>query len=444
MTNQTAGQGPGRAGVRLARLAAIATLLAAPVQAAPPTVPVTAAELGLMQGFPTAPDKRVSRENFMQYPYSRWAFQHIRELQPTRDMYRGDGPVTPIATAPADLDSLSFTLVGGKTISLEKWLEESVSDSFLVMHKGKLVYERYFNGMSRPSQHQMFSATKSFVGTLVLCLIHEGAIDPAKLIQDYLPELRGSAFGDATVQQVLDMTTSIEFSEDYEDPDADVWKYGYVFGISVPPADYRGPASIYEYLATLKRAKRPHGEGFLYVTPNTDVLGWLSSRVSGKSVSQQLQQRIWQRLGTERDGYMWLDARGEEMAGGGLNITAADAARFGQMILQKGEFNGQQVIPVAVAEKILQSGDHAPFNRLYQDPWYEQIGFAYHDQWWTFATPHKPVSAIGVFGQFIYIDPVAQMVIVKQSSHPQAESEANEVEGPQIWHAIAEHLMKQP
>jgi hypothetical protein len=141
---------------------------------------------------------------------------------------------------------------------------------------------------------------------------------------------------------------------------------------------------------------------------------------------------------------MWINALGEEMAGGGLNMTAADAARFGQMILQNGEFNGQQVIPASVAQRILRPGDPAPFNRVYQDPWYEHIGHAYHDQWWTFATAHKPVSATGIFGQFIYIDAVAEVVIVKQSSHPEAESEANEEDGPLIWHAIAEHLMQRP
>ena len=427
-----------------AALAASISLLCGSLQAAPGAAPVTAASLGLMQGFPPAPDKRVNRNNMLEYPYSRWAFQHIRELQPTRDIYRGDGPVSSLAASPVDLDELKFSLPSGRTVDLDTWLDESVTDSFLVLHRGELVYERYFNGMARLSQHQMFSATKSFIGTLALLLIEEGAIDPAQTMQHYLPELKGSAFGDATVQQVLDMTTSIEFSEEYADPNADVWKYGYVFGISTPPAGYEGADSIYEYLPSLVKAERPHGDAFLYVTPNTDALGWLTTRVSGKSISLQLQERIWQRLGVERDGYMWLNTKGEEMGGGGLNITAADAARFGQMILQKGKYNGQQILPQAIAERILQAGNREPFNRYYQDPWYEQIGYAYHDQWWTFNTPHKPVSAIGVFGQFIYIDPVAEMVIVKQSSHPEAESEANEVNGPLIWHSIAEHLMQRP
>ncbi|MCP5164194.1 MAG: serine hydrolase [Pseudomonadales bacterium] len=425
-------------------LAAALSLPGGAAAASPDSAPVTAASLGLMQGFPPPADKRVTRDNFMEYPYSRWAFQHIRELQPTRDIFRGEGSVAPLAPRPVDLDTLKFDVPGDRQLDLKTWLAESVTDAFLVLHRGELVYERYFNGMARTSQHQMFSATKSFVGMLVLCLIEEGAIDPGKTLQDYIPELKGSGFGDATVQQVLNMTTSLAFNEDYTDPEADVWKYGYVFGIATPPAGYTGASSIYEFLPALGPAERAHGEAFLYATPNTDVLGWLSSRVTGKSVSRQLQERVWQQLGVERDGYMWLNELGEEMAGGGLNITAADAARFGQMILHKGQYNGRQILPEAVARRILQAGNPEPFNRYYNDIWYEQIGYAYHDQWWTFNNPHKAVSAIGVHGQFIYIDPVAEMVIVKQSSHPEAESMANEVDGPLIWQAIAEHLMGQP
>jgi CubicO group peptidase (beta-lactamase class C family) len=411
---------------------------------APPTPAPTAAELGLMQGFPVPQDKRVTRDNFVIYPYSRWAFQNIRSLQPTRGIFRGVDPVADIAADPVDLDALTFTVANGRQVPLGTWFDESGTDSFLVLHKGKLVYERYFNGMERLSLHQMFSVTKSFVGILTLCLIDEGAIEPDKQVQEYLPELRGSAFGDATVQQVLDMTNSLEFSEDYTDPNAGIRAYSYIFGNITAPPDYQGTKSIFEYLSTLRPAKREHGEAFAYLTPNTELLGWLISRVSGKSVAQQVEQRIWQRLGVERDGYIWINALGEEMAGGGLNMTAADAARFGQMILQNGKFNGQQVIPASVAQKILQPGDPTPFNRMYQEPWFEQIGYAYHDQWWTFATAHKPVSATGVFGQLIYIDAVAEVVIVKQSSHPQAESDANETDGPLIWHAIAEHLMQRP
>ncbi|MGE0623482.1 MAG: serine hydrolase domain-containing protein [Pseudomonadales bacterium] len=399
----------------------------------------------LMQGFPPPAEQVVGFHNYMQSPFNRWAFLHMRELQPTREVYRGSGDVRALASAPVPLDELRFELFGGRTIDLPTWLDESFADAFLVLHEGRIVYERYFNGMAPHQQHQMFSGTKSFVGMLTLMLIEEGRIDPERTMASYVPELDGSAFGDATVQQVLDMTTSIRFNEDYTDPDADIFAYGQVFGFAGPPGEnHRGPRTIYEYLPTLKKSDLPHGQAFHYVTPNTDALAWLNSRVSGESLSEALSRRVWQQLGVERDGYVWLGGGAAEMAGGGLNVTARDAARFGQMILDGGRVDGRQVIPAAIAARILEPGNREVFNRLYQDPWYEHVGWAYHDQWWTFNNPHKAVSAIGVHGQFIYIDPVAKMVVVKQSSHPDAEGESNEVHGPQIWQQIGEYLMALP
>ena len=403
--------------------------------------PATAAELGLMQGQPVPADKRVDRGNFMRAPYNRWALQHMRELVPTRAVSRGEGKITPLESTPADLDDFTVTLAGGKRLSVSKWLEESYTDGFLVLHRGKLVYERYFNSQAPDTHHQMFSATKSFTGTMLLMLAHEGKVDLQAPVRDYLPELKDSAFGDASVQQVLDMTVGIAFSEAYTDKDADIWKYGYVFGIGETPHGYGGPLNIHDYLATLKK-RGEHGEAFHYVTPDTDVLGWIVRRVSNQNLSQFFGQRIWSQLGAERDAFFWLDHNATEMAGGGLNITLRDGARLGQMILQRGRYNGRQIVPAAVAERLLDKGNPEPFNRLYRDPWYEQIGYAYHDQWWTFNNSHKAVSAIGVHGQFIYIDPVAEVVIVKQSSHPEAESESNEEDGPQIMHAFAERLMR--
>jgi CubicO group peptidase (beta-lactamase class C family) len=176
------------------------------------------------------------------------------------------------------------------------------------------------------------------------------------------------------------------------------------------------------------------------------VLGWIIRRVTGKSVDQNIAERFLQPIGAERDAYIWLDGEGNEMAGGGLNITARDAARFGQMILQGGLYNGKRVLPAAVAKRIFEPGDPAVFTRFYpDDPWYGPIASSYHNQWWHFGNAHKAVSAIGVHGQYIYLDPVAQMVVVKQSSSPDAEGGANgsnDTDGPLLYQAIAEHLIR--
>lgn len=427
-------------GTALFRAGLIAILVAAGAAASaqqPPAVDE------LMRGAPVPPDKQVTLQNFMQEPYSRWGFRHLRQLAPTADIYAGPGPVSSLESQPLDLGGLLFEVGGDRTLDLATWMEESRTDSFLVLHRGRIVYERYLHGMRPYLPHQMFSVTKSFVGTLVLLLAEEGRIDLGQAVANYLPELADSAFGSATVQQLLDMVTSVSFSEDYEDPEADIWQYGQVAWIGYDPAvPYTGPASMYDYLPTLKLRDAEHGAAFHYVTPNTDVLAWLLSRVTGQPLQELIAERIWQPLGAERSGYLWLDRGSVPMAGGGLNITARDAARFGQMILQGGLYNQRQVLPSAVAKRILTPRNREVFNLLYQDEWYEHIAYGYHDQWWSFNNAHRAVSAIGVHGQFIYLDQVADMVIVKQSAHPEAEGESNEVHGPLIWHQIALHLME--
>lgn len=403
----------------------------------------TASETDVMEGFPPPSDKRVTVHNFMSPPYNRWALQHIREIQPTKEIYRGSGPVANLKLDKLNLSSISTKVRDNREMSLTQFLDETSTDSFLILHRGKIVFEKYMNGMQQHTQHQMFSATKSFVGTLMLILIEQGKVDPSKNIIEYLPEMKGSAFEDATVQQVMDMTTAINYTEVYNDQNSDIWRYGRVFSLwDHPDKNYSGPQTVYEYLPTLKK-KGEHGNGFHYVTPNTDVLGWIISRITGKSLSHNLEETFWQRLGVERDGYIWLDKAGTEMAGGGLNITTRDAARFGQMIIQKGHYNGQQIIPENVAERILKPGNPEVYARYYPgNPFFEDYTFAYHDQWWTYNNIHKAVSAIGIHGQYIYLDPKAEMVVVKTSSSPDGEDNVNDVDGPLIYQVIAEYLMK--
>lgn len=388
----------------------------------------------------TVVNVQVTRSNFMQAPFNRWAFQHIRELHPTRGLCRGEGPVTRLRHNPLPLHELSFEFDGGRRTGLQQWQRDAFVDAMLILHEGVVVHETYLNGQHRETCHQMFSVTKSWVAVAVLLMAERGSIDLEKNVARYLPELVDSGFGDATVQQLMDMTVAVDFDEEYENEDSAIHGYGRVFSIwGETPVDYTGPRTLHEYLPTLSK-RGEHGQGFLYVTPDTEVLAWIVSRVSGQNISGALEERVFQPLGPEQDAYIWLDRVGTEMAGAGLNICARDAARFGQMLLQKGRYNERQVIPESVAERILQPGNSALFNTIYQDDWYERIGYAYHDQWWTWNNSHKAVSAMGIHGQHIYIDPVARMVIVVQSSHPDADSDAHELDGPKIFHALGQYL----
>jgi CubicO group peptidase (beta-lactamase class C family) len=394
--------------------------------------PKTADELGLMQGIPPPADRQIKMINMMAPPYNRWSLQRLREFAPTREVATGMD-IAPLAEAPRDLSELKVAFPDGRKVAVGDWLESAYTDGFVVLHDGKVVYERYYNGQQPSTQHLMFSVTKSFTGTMMLILMEQGLVDGAAPVKKYVPELARTAFGDATVQQVLDMTNSIEFNEDYTDPEADIAGF---LNAMMP-----GGEGLYANLQSLteKDAKFEHGAAFHYVTPNSDVLGWIIRRVTGKSLAESLNSMIWSPMGAEHPGYYWLDFHGTEMAGGGLSISLRDAARFGQMILQDGILNGRQVISPAIAQRIKTKRNFEQFSRYYNDPWYGEVADSYHDQWWGYSGVNV-VAGIGVHGQFIYINSDANVVIAKHTSDPEAESDRIDNETIWIMHAISEYL----
>ena len=393
---------------------------------------MTARDLGLMQGSPPPDDKRVTIENFLQPPYNRWSLQHLREIVPTRGVAPGR-TVAALEHRPIDLGPLQVEFPDGRTVTVDDWLESAYTDGFIVLHRGEIVYERYFNDQAPATQHLMFSVTKSFTGTLLLMLMEQGRVDGDAMVASYLPELAKTAFGDATVQQMLDMTNSIHYVEDYYNPDAHITGF---LASMLPQGE-----GLYSNLQTLtqKHEKFAHGDAFHYVTPDPEVLGWIIRRVTGGNLADALHEMIWAPMGAEHEGYFWLDFHGVEMAGGGLAITLRDAARFGQMILQDGAYNGRQVISRDIAGRIKAKRNADKFGLYYDDPWYGQVADSYHDQWWGYAGVNA-VAALGIHGQFIYINSDAEVVIAKHTSDPDAESERVDSETAFLMHAIAKRL----
>lgn len=370
---------------------------------------------GLMVGAPPPPEKRVTLENFSLPPFNRWAFGHLRELVPTRAA-RASDRVIPLAAREKDLSDIQIAFPEAGTISLSNWLAKRSTDAFLVLHRGDVVFERYFHGHGPRHPHLMFSVTKSLTSIMALIMIERGSLREDAIVSDYLPELAPTAFGDATVRQVLDMTISVAYDETYGDPTSDIARF---LGAMLP-----GGEGLHAHVTGLTR-KEPgvaHGDGFMYVTPITEVLAWIVRRVSGKTLADALEDMIWRRLGTETESYYWLDSQGVEMGGGGLCMTARDAARLGLAILRGGVLAGRRVLPGAVTERILTKRNVELFSARQSDPWFGAVGDSYHDQWWGYAGSSAAV-AIGIFGQFLFIDPETDTVIVKQSSNPDPDDD---------------------
>jgi len=398
------------------------------------------AALGWMVGSPPPEQKIVRFEDgsYFRFPALRWSVSNFRQLMPTINVSRGLGaPIALSRTAQAGIDALRVVPIGGtKAMTWEESLAANYTDGIVILHRGRIVYERYFGVFKEDGQHAAMSVTKSVVGTLGAMLVAEGVLDAEKPVADYVPELRQSAFGNATLRQVLDMTTGLEYSEDYQDPNAEVWAHALAGNPLPKPEGYSGPRSYYEFLQTVRPQGR-HGEGFGYKTVNTDVLGWVIARVTGRNVAQLLSERIWSRLGAEQDAYMTVDSIGTPFAGGGLNAGLRDLARFGEMMRNDGQFNGRQIVPKAVVDDIRQGGDKLAFAKggypLLQ-------GWSYRNMWWVTHNKHGAFMARGVHGQRIYVNPGAEVVIVRYASNPMASNAVNDPITIPAFEAVAEYL----
>ncbi|OEY66288.1 serine hydrolase domain-containing protein [Marinobacter sp. X15-166B] len=399
-----------------------------------------------MSGFPPADDRliRNSDRDYFAGDKLRWTVCHLRELFPSKVLHRGLG-------APVNLDyqldpaiaEVTFTPTGTDTpMSWDQAFDANHTDGVIVLHDGKVVYERYAGCLDEMGTHAAMSMTKSLTGLLAETLIAEGVLDEAALAGELIPELQGSAFGTATLRQILDMTTSLKFNEDYSgnflDPDGDLWKYSTATSPMPQPESYQGPRSFFGYLQTVP-ADGAHGEAFAYKTINTDALGWIIARASGKSVSELLSERIWQRMGAEQSAYFTIDSIGTPFAGGGLNAGLRDLARIGQLMLNEGKFNGEQLVPAAAVRNIRQGGDPALFAKA---GYTSMPNGSYRSMWWFYHNDNEAYAARGVHGQTIYIDPTARMVIVRLASHPKGANAHNDPTSLPAYQAVADYLTR--
>nr|WP_315413152.1 serine hydrolase [uncultured Pseudomonas sp.] len=402
------------------------------------------ARLQWMVGAPPPPERTLRFEDgsYFRFPAMRWSVANFRQLMPTINVSRGLGASTAL---PRRLDprieELRIVPNGAsQALTWRQSLDATYTDGIVVLHRGAVVYERYFGVLKEDGQHAAMSVTKSVIGTLGAMLVAEGTLDAQAKVATYVPELANSAFGSATLEQVLNMTTALDYSEDYADPTAEVWAHAQAGNPLPKPKDYVGPRSYFEFLQTV-RQRGEHGQAFGYKTVNTDVLGWVIARATGRNVAQLLSERIWSRLGSEQDAYFTVDSIGTPFAGGGLNAGLRDMARFGEMLRNNGRYNGEQIVPEAVLKTIRQGGDKQAFAQA----GYSQLkGWSYRAMWWVTHNPDGAFMARGVHGQSIYIDPAAEMVIVRFASHPIAANAANDAVTLPAYEAMARYLLAQP
>jgi CubicO group peptidase (beta-lactamase class C family) len=244
----------------------------------------------------------------------------------------------------------------------------------------------------------------------------------------YLPELKGSAYEAATVKQVLQMASGTSFSEEYENKDSGIATFAAIVA--------RSQGGLYDFARSFKGAYPP-GQRFYYATTNTEVLGALVARVTGRTLSAYLAEKLWQPLGAEAPARWILDqpgSAGREVAGGGLQVRLRDYGRFGLLYANLGRWHGAQLLPAGWVEAATRPADpYVDYGKL--EPGYA-LGYGY--QWWCLPGANHRFTAQGIHGQFILVDPVEKLVVVKLSSWLHAWEDRKEAETYAFFEAVAD------
>ena len=314
-----------------------------------------------------------------------------------------------------DVAAISYEGIDGASRTVADMLAANYLDGFIVLHRGAVAMEAYGSGMRPQDTHILMSTTKSFTGSLAGILADRGVLDTEARIGDVLPSLADTAYGDATVRHLLDMRVGLDFSEEYGDPESD-FAYLDAAGGWRPPIKPGAPDNLADFIATI-RSEPPHGGAFHYVSANSIVLGWVLEAVTGEPFADLLSRHIWQPMGAEFDADLVVDRCGKSQTEGGLNVTLRDLARFGELHRLGGAVAGRQIVPAAWIDDFIRNGD--------ADAWDNGTmaaglpGLHYRSQWYTNRShPRRPFFTLGAFGQTVFVDPVAELVIAKLSCYP--------------------------
>jgi len=358
-----------------------------------------------MDRFPSPPEAQVTLANWRSPPFAKWGFQHVRELIPTAE----------IANDPADVRPLPEEPVDGRKLPLEDFLEATDTDAIVIVHRGRLVFERYANGMTPHTPHILMSVTKSMLGLLAGILAGRGVLDLERPVTGILPELERTGFAGATVRHLLDMRSGIAFDEDYLATSGPIVEYRKATGWN-PLAPGEAPSDLRSFFRTLTGKEGPHGGIFRYISPNTDLLGWVIERAAGRRYADLLSELLWKPVGAERAGYITVDRLGAPRVAGGMCVTPRDLARVGLLIAEGGRRGSAQVIPAAWLDDLARNGDPAAWAAGSFAEYFGGADMHYRAKWYVLRGASPLLFGWGIHGQHLFVDRAAGLVIAKASS----------------------------
>ena len=334
---------------------------------------------------------QVTLANWRTAPFNRWAFHHVRELVPSAD----------IAHDPARVRALPAKGIDFKGIDLEAFLRETDTDGMAIVHRGRLVFERYANGMTDETPHILMSVSKSMLGLLLA----EIGIDVERPVVDFIAELETTAYRQATIRHLLDMRAGIVWDEDYLATSGPIIEYRKSTGWN-PLAPGDAPSDLRSFFQNLDQTDA-HGGRFHYVSPNSDLLGWVVEGATGLRYGELMSELVWKKAGAERSAYITVDRLGAPRAAGGMCATLRDLARVGQWLIEaRSEF----------LKELEHQGDARAWAAGDMVPYYPGLPMRYRSQWYAVDGEAPLVFGMGIHGQNLFIDRGNEIVIAKFSS----------------------------
>jgi CubicO group peptidase (beta-lactamase class C family) len=340
---------------------------------------------------------QVTLANWRNSPFNRWAFHHVRELIPSADIANDPRRIRELPVEKRTFD-VRIDPDTGEALDLEAFLRETDTDGIAIVHRGKLVLERYFNGMTDETPHILMSVSKSVLGLL----IDELGLDTARQVTDILPEVAETAYRGATIRHLLDMRAGLVWDENYLATSGPIVEYRKATGwnpASEPLSD------LHSFYATLKQSDRPHGGRFHYTSPNSDLLGWVIERATGARYADLVSKLVWKPAGAERSAYITLDRLGAPRCAGGMCATLRDLARVGLWVLENG-----------MTERFEREGDPQAWAAGDMAPYYPGLPMRYRSKWYVVDGKAPLAFGMGIHGQNLFVDRVNGIVIAKFSS----------------------------
>ena len=357
--------------------------------------------------------------NWRDYPQSKWSFQHVMEVLPTAAIKTTNSSgADSLANDLNGLNDLSFSLdqLEIKNAPLELFLEKSWTDAFMVTHNGKTIGSWQAPDMDVSNPHLLFSVSKSITATVAGILQDRGLLDCTAPVAAYLDIPERSAYADCTVQHVLDMAVALAFEENYTRGAHEYTQYR--IASSWNPVNQTEPVQgLRDFVLTLAKNDDGHGRQFRYRSPNSDLLGMILASAGGRPFEELMSELLWIPMEATADAYITLDYYGEARTAGGICATISDLTRLGQLICDDGRSqSGHQVLSSRWISEILNGGSRDAW--LKGDLAYVLPEGNYRNKWYQLGNQDNAVCAMGVHGQYLYINPKRNVVISRLACQP--------------------------